>query len=81
MFGWIDEFTHRNKEPIMSFIPICSEITFLSLSRRFCSRVQTVLNARTATTFPVTFKLHGRASLGQLTTDEWVHGFQFVEGF
>lgn len=79
MFGWIDEFTHRNKEPIMSFIPICSETTFLSLSRRFCSRVQTVLNARTATTFPVT--LHGLASLGELTADEWVNGFQFVEGF
>jgi hypothetical protein len=37
------------------------------------------LNARTATIFPVT--LHGRASLDQLTGDEWVHGFQFVEGF
>src|SRR6266478_1274108 len=52
-FGGIDAITYRSKAPIMSFIPTNNEMTFLSLSRRFFSRVYTVLNARTTTKFLV----------------------------
>jgi hypothetical protein len=46
--------TDRNNTPIISLIPTYKEMTFLSLSRRFCCRVYAVLNARTSTILPVT---------------------------